>query len=242
MTLKNAYKDYHDEYRNPFSLRHFQQIWKERCPDMKASERTTFTECKECSVLKQLKLNKLTKEQMERVSKRTVVSLKPLKVKSGVVRLQQSLITKTLRRRKNTLFTKIGEMSYTTTPKERRDLQLGYEGRTARLTLWGEIAKSPNASVGEVFNIVCIRPANDFAGQRCYNSTPSTVFEPVTFEDEEVGVFEGLVESVSFESNFIEVEDTLLSITPEVVTSVFAEKKFEANTELQSKKTESRIN
>lgn len=38
MTLKNAYKDYQDEYRNPFSLRHFQRIWKERCPDMKASE------------------------------------------------------------------------------------------------------------------------------------------------------------------------------------------------------------
>lgn len=43
----------------------------------------------------------------EKVSKKGVVSLKPLKVKSGVVRLQQSLITKTLRRRKNTLFTKV---------------------------------------------------------------------------------------------------------------------------------------
>lgn len=40
-----------------------------------------------------------------------MVSLKPLKVKSGVVRLQkQSLITKTLSRRKNTLFTKAYEL------------------------------------------------------------------------------------------------------------------------------------
>uniref|UniRef100_A0A8W8MD54 Uncharacterized protein n=1 Tax=Magallana gigas TaxID=29159 RepID=A0A8W8MD54_MAGGI len=86
---------------------------------------------------------------------------------------------------------KIENMSNTTTSSERQALQLGYEGRTARLTLWGEIAKSPNASVGEVFNILCMRPTNDFAGQRCYNSTPSNMFEIPGFAKEHrvVGLF-----------------------------------------------------
>lgn len=52
----------------------------------------------------------------------------------------------------------IGEIAHIIST-ERRDLQLKYEGRTVRLALWGEIAKSPNISVGEVFNILCIRPA-----------------------------------------------------------------------------------
>lgn len=70
-------------------------------------------------------------------------------------------------------------MSNTTTSSERQGLQLGYEGRTARLTIWGEIAKSQNAPVGEVFNILCIRPTNAFAGQRCYNLTLSNLFEVI---------------------------------------------------------------
>ncbi|XP_062581427.1 uncharacterized protein LOC134243211 [Saccostrea cucullata] len=63
MTQKSAYKEYADDHETPFSYRHFQRVWKERCPDMKASERSAFTECKECSMFKQLKLSKLTKEQ-----------------------------------------------------------------------------------------------------------------------------------------------------------------------------------
>lgn len=34
-----------------------------------------------------------------------------------------------------------------------------------------------HTSVGEVFYTLSIRPANDFDGQRCFNSTPSTPFE-----------------------------------------------------------------
>uniref|UniRef100_A0A8W8P0P0 Uncharacterized protein n=1 Tax=Magallana gigas TaxID=29159 RepID=A0A8W8P0P0_MAGGI len=54
--------------------------------------------------------------------------------------------------------TQIGEIAHIIST-ERRDLQLKYEGRTVRFALWGEIAKSPNISVGELFNILCIRPA-----------------------------------------------------------------------------------
>lgn len=132
--------------------------------------------------------------------------------------------------------TQIENMSNTKSSSERQALQLGYEGRTVCLTIWGEIAKSPNAPVVEEFNILCIWLTNDFAGQRCYNSTPSTLLELVTFEDDEVEAFERLVESVSFESNLIEVKDTVLSITPEVLVAVFTEKKFEANTEIRGTK------
>lgn len=34
-----------------------------------------------------------------------------------------------------------------------------------------------HTSVGEVFYTLSIRPANDFDGQRCFNSTPSTPFK-----------------------------------------------------------------
>ncbi|XP_055998549.1 uncharacterized protein LOC125678464 [Ostrea edulis] len=64
LSQKNAYEEYVKEHDKPFCYRHFQRVWKERYPEMKASERTTFTECKECAMIKQLKTQKLTKEQL----------------------------------------------------------------------------------------------------------------------------------------------------------------------------------
>ncbi|XP_052083787.1 uncharacterized protein LOC127721155 [Mytilus californianus] len=61
----------------------------------------------------------------------------------------------------------------------------------------------------EIKNIV---PTNDFHECRCYNACPSTTFELLEDLEEETGLLEGVVESVSFESNLIEVQEQYYSI------------------------------
>ncbi|XP_062597809.1 uncharacterized protein LOC134259225 isoform X2 [Saccostrea cucullata] len=67
LTQKNTYEEYVASHSDPYCFRHFQRVWKERFPDMRASEKTTFTECRECAMIRQLKSQRLTKEQLLKV-------------------------------------------------------------------------------------------------------------------------------------------------------------------------------
>ena len=58
---------------------------------------------------------------------------------------------------------------------QRRQLNLEANGRMAILTLWGK-SSDLNILPG-LYTINCVKPTNDFNGQRCLNSTPGTTFE-----------------------------------------------------------------
>ena len=65
----------------------------------------------------------------------------------------------------------------------RREVELSWNGRSALLTLWGDMADNISFRTG-TYNIYAIKASNDFKGQRAYNSTPSTTFEvniPICF-------------------------------------------------------------
>ena len=51
------------------------------------------------------------------------------------------------------------------------------DGRSALLTLWGERAEQLSMVLGATYTIMAVKAANEFKGQRAYNSTPSTSFK-----------------------------------------------------------------
>lgn len=61
----------------------------------------------------------------------------------------------------------------------RREVQISFDNRTANLTLWGTIAEECCIEAESTYNIIAIKAANEFRGQRAYNSTPSTIFEVI---------------------------------------------------------------
>ncbi|XP_062597818.1 uncharacterized protein LOC134259233 [Saccostrea cucullata] len=67
----------------------------------------------------------------------------------------------------------IGEVSKTSTSM-RKEVQIALEGRSALLTLWGERAEQSFITANHTYFIYNIKAANEFKGQRIYNSTPST--------------------------------------------------------------------
>ena len=48
------------------------------------------------------------------------------------------------------------------------------DGRSALLTLWGERVEQLSMVLGATYTIMAVKAANEFKGQRAYNSTPST--------------------------------------------------------------------
>ncbi|XP_071160520.1 uncharacterized protein [Mytilus edulis] len=79
-------------------------------------------------------------------------------------------------------------------------------------------------------------PTYDFQDCRCYNASPSTTFELLEDRVEETGIFDGVVESVSFESNIIEVQDEYYNIPKIMLMSVFPSGQFVNNTNIRAKR------
>lgn len=71
----------------------------------------------------------------------------------------------------------IGDVAKIT--NSRREVQISFDNRTAILTLWGTIAEECSIEAESTYNIIAIKAANAFRGQRAYNSTPSTIFEVI---------------------------------------------------------------
>ncbi|XP_078330803.1 uncharacterized protein LOC144624736 [Crassostrea virginica] len=118
----------------------------------------------------------------------------------------------------------LGEVSTVSTGSNRREVQIIMDGRTALLTLWDKEADL-EIVVGDIYTIRCIYPTNDFNYQRCYSSTSSTAFEPY-HDDQPDEKFKGHIESVSFESNLIEIEGDILSISEDNLQKIFPRKEF----------------
>ncbi|XP_052694449.1 uncharacterized protein LOC128172736 [Crassostrea angulata] len=132
----------------------------------------------------------------------------------------------------------IGETGVVSTGSRRREVQLAMEGRSALLTLWG---KDTDLEVvtGELYIVQNIVPSNDFNKQRCYPSTPLTKFE--TYESADLMEhFEGVVQSVSFTSNLIKIQDNMLTISNNNLAKIFPEGKFKC-VEVVGKKNSSEI-
>ncbi|CAG2194437.1 FKBP9_10 [Mytilus edulis] len=79
-------------------------------------------------------------------------------------------------------------------------------------------------------------PTNDFHDCRCYNASPSTTFELLEGREEDTGIIDGIVESVSFESNIIEVEDEYFNIPKNMLMAVFPSGQFVQNTNIRAKR------
>uniref|UniRef100_K1R243 Uncharacterized protein n=1 Tax=Magallana gigas TaxID=29159 RepID=K1R243_MAGGI len=110
------------------------------------------------------------------------------------------------------------------TGSRRREVQLAMEGRPAALTLWGK-ETDLEVVTGELYIVKNIVPRNDFNKQRCYSSTPLTKFE--TYESADLMEhFEGVVQSVSFTSNLIEIQDNMFTISKKNLAKIFPEGKF----------------
>ncbi|XP_062582881.1 uncharacterized protein LOC134244642 [Saccostrea cucullata] len=62
-SIQNMYEEYASGHSNPYCMKHFKRLVHDRFPEVKASERTTFTECKECSMIRNAKAGDLSKEQ-----------------------------------------------------------------------------------------------------------------------------------------------------------------------------------
>uniref|UniRef100_A0A8W8MJ65 Uncharacterized protein n=1 Tax=Magallana gigas TaxID=29159 RepID=A0A8W8MJ65_MAGGI len=105
---------------------------------------------------------------------------------------------------------------------KRRQCTLQCEGRTALLTLWGQ--KSDDDIIPGLYEVYAVRPTNDFNGQRSYNSTPSTAFK--TVEEDAPVPFEGEITSVCFESNLVEMQDTLYSVSRHHLETLFPGNQF----------------
>ncbi|VDI78391.1 Hypothetical predicted protein [Mytilus galloprovincialis] len=96
---------------------------------------------------------------------------------------------------------RIGEIQIANGSK-RREMNLKYNGRTAKLTAWNGLADtvgSCHLQAGKIYRIKSVVPTNDFHDCRCYNASPSTTFELLEDRVEETGIIDGVVESVSFE-------------------------------------------
>uniref|UniRef100_K1QSU8 Uncharacterized protein n=1 Tax=Magallana gigas TaxID=29159 RepID=K1QSU8_MAGGI len=120
----------------------------------------------------------------------------------------------------------IGETGVVSTGSQRREVQLSMDGRSALLTLWGK-ATDLEVVAGDMYIVRNIVPSNDFNKQRCYSSTPLTKFEP--YECTELQeTFEGVVESVSFASNLIEINDMMLTISKDNLAKIFPGRQFSA--------------
>ena len=72
------------------------------------------------------------------------------------------------------LYTYFADCDLTKTAKSRREVRLTMDGRSALLTLWGERAEQLSMVHGATYTIMAVKAANEFKGQRAYNSTPST--------------------------------------------------------------------
>uniref|UniRef100_A0A8W8MNZ7 Replication protein A OB domain-containing protein n=1 Tax=Magallana gigas TaxID=29159 RepID=A0A8W8MNZ7_MAGGI len=117
------------------------------------------------------------------------------------------------------MLTKIGDVAKIT--KSRREIQISSENRTANLTLWGTIAEDSCIEAESTYNIIAIKAENEFRGQLAFNSTPSTIFEKIENAPEKEEEFRGGVESVSFESNLIEVNGTILNVSSSQLKQIF---------------------
>ncbi|CAG2194770.1 unnamed protein product [Mytilus edulis] len=133
--------------------------------------------------------------------------------------------------------TSIGEIQIANGSK-RRDIILKYSGRTAKLTAWNGVADSVGGchlQAGKMYHIKSV-VQNDFQDCRCYNASPSTTFELLEDRVEETGIIDGVVESVSFESNIIEVEDEYYNIPKNMLMAVFPSGQFVQNTNIRAKR------
>ena len=72
------------------------------------------------------------------------------------------------------LYTYFADCDLTKTAKSRREVRLTMDGRSALLTLWGERAEQLSMVLGATYTIMAVKAANEFKGQRAYNSTSST--------------------------------------------------------------------
>uniref|UniRef100_A0A8W8MLX4 Replication protein A OB domain-containing protein n=1 Tax=Magallana gigas TaxID=29159 RepID=A0A8W8MLX4_MAGGI len=122
------------------------------------------------------------------------------------------------------MLTKIGDVAKIT--KSRREIQISSENRTANLTLWGTIAEDSCIEAESTYNIIAIKAENEFRGQLAFNSTPSTIFEKIENAPEKEEEFRGGVESVSFESNLIEVNGTILNVSSSQLNQIFPTNTF----------------
>ena len=66
-------------------------------------------------------------------------------------------------------FLQIGDL--TKSAKSRRELQLTIDGRSALFTLLGETVEQISMVLGATYTIIAVKAANEFKGQRAYNST-----------------------------------------------------------------------
>uniref|UniRef100_K1RT18 Uncharacterized protein n=1 Tax=Magallana gigas TaxID=29159 RepID=K1RT18_MAGGI len=117
--------------------------------------------------------------------------------------------------------TEVGEQLISNFSK-RRQCTLQCEGRTVLLTLWGQ--KSDDDIIPGLYEVYAVRPTNDFNGQRSYNSTPSTAFK--TVEEDAPVPFEGEITSVCFESNLVEMQDNLYSVSRHHLETLFPGNQF----------------
>ncbi|VDH98285.1 Hypothetical predicted protein [Mytilus galloprovincialis] len=134
--------------------------------------------------------------------------------------------------------TEIGEIQIANGSK-RREMNLKYNGRTAKLTAWNGLADTVGGchlQAGKIYRIKSVVPTNDFHDCRCYNASPSTTFELLEDREEDTGIIDGIVESVSFESNIIEVEDEYFNIPKNMLMAVFPSGQFVQNTNIRAKR------
>ncbi|VDI50409.1 Hypothetical predicted protein [Mytilus galloprovincialis] len=134
--------------------------------------------------------------------------------------------------------TSIGEIQIANGSK-RREMNLKYNGRTAKLTAWNGLADTVGGchlQAGKIYRIKSVVPTNDFHDCRCYNASPSTTFELLEDREEDTGIIDGIVESVSFESNIIEVEDEYFNIPKNMLMAVFPSGQFVQNTNIRAKR------
>ncbi|CAG2220264.1 unnamed protein product [Mytilus edulis] len=120
---------------------------------------------------------------------------------------------------------------------KRREMNLKYNGRTAKLTAWNGLADTVGGchlQAGKIYRIKSDVPTNDFHDCRCYNASPSTTFELLEDREEDTGIIDGIVESVSFESNIIEVEDEYFNIPKNMLMAVFPSGQFVQNTNIRA--------
>ncbi|CAG2198652.1 unnamed protein product [Mytilus edulis] len=81
---------------------------------------------------------------------------------------------------------------------KRREINLKYNGRTAKLTAWNGVADiigGCHLQAGKLYHIKCLVPTNEYDGARCYNASPSITFEALTSG---ISVIRGIFHSSGF--------------------------------------------
>uniref|UniRef100_K1Q0Y0 Uncharacterized protein n=1 Tax=Magallana gigas TaxID=29159 RepID=K1Q0Y0_MAGGI len=96
----------------------------------------------------------------------------------------------------------IGETGVVSTGSQRREVQLSMDGRSALLTLWGK-ETDLEVVAGDMYIVRNIVPKLQ-------------------------ETFEGVVESVSFASNLIEINDMMLTISKDNLAKIFPGRQFSA--------------